>query len=71
MADAGKNFFNKIITGDEHWFFAYDPKQSDTEWVGETSPWLKKLKFHRSRIKIMLINFFDFHGVVHKEFVPE
>jgi len=26
MADAGRNFFNKIITGDETWCFACDPK---------------------------------------------
>ena len=49
------------------------PKQSDksSEWVGETSPRPKKLKFQRSRIKNMLINYFDPQGVVHKEFVPE
>jgi hypothetical protein len=29
MSDADKNFFNKIITGDETWCFAYDPKQFD------------------------------------------
>ena len=40
MADADKNFFNKIIIGDETWCFAYDPetKQQSFEWVGETSP---------------------------------
>jgi hypothetical protein len=26
MADADKNFLNKIITGYETWCFAYDPK---------------------------------------------
>jgi hypothetical protein len=26
MADKDKNFFNKIITGDETWCFAYDPE---------------------------------------------
>ena len=26
MADADKNFFNKIITEDETWCFAYDPE---------------------------------------------
>jgi len=59
MADADKNFFNKIITGDETWCFAYDPetKRQSSEWVGETSPRPKKLKFQRSRIKTMLIIF--------------
>jgi len=42
-----------------------------SEWVGETSPWPMKLKFQRSRIKNMLIIFFNSQGVVHKEFLPE
>ena len=61
MANAGKNFMNKIITGDETWYFAYDPetKWQSFEWVGETSPWPQKLKFQRFRIKTMLIICFD------------
>jgi hypothetical protein len=59
MADADKISFNKIITGDETWSFAYDPetKRQSSEWVGETSPGPKKLKFQRSRLKTMLIIF--------------
>jgi len=40
MADADKNFFNKIIMGEETWGFVYDPKTKlqSSEWVGETSP---------------------------------
>jgi DNA-directed RNA polymerase specialized sigma54-like protein len=73
MADADKHFFNKIITGDETWCFAYDPetKRQSSEWVGETSPRPKKLKSQRSRIMTMLIIFIDSQGVVQKEFVPE
>jgi len=73
MADADKNFLNKIITGDETWCFACDPetKRQSSEWVGETSPQPKKMKFQRSRIKIILIIFFDSQGAVHKEFVPK
>jgi hypothetical protein len=68
-----KNFFNKIVTGYETWCFAYDPKtkQQSSEWVGETSPWSKNLKFRQTHIKTTLIIFFDSQGVVHKEFVPE
>jgi len=73
MDDADNKFINKIITGDETWCFACDPetKRQSSEWVGETSPRPKKLKSQRSRIKTMLIIFFDFQGVVHKEFVPK
>jgi hypothetical protein len=70
-ADAEKFFFNKIITGDETWCFAYNPntKRQSSEWVGETSPQPKKLKFQRSHIKTMLIIFFHSQGEVHKEFI--
>jgi hypothetical protein len=63
----------KIIMGDETWCFACDPatKWQGSEWVGETSPQPKKLKFQRYRIKIMLIIFFDSQGIVHKEFISE
>jgi len=73
MAYADKIFFNKIIRGDEIWCFACDPetKRKSSQWVGETSPRPKKLKFQRYCINTMLIFFFDSHGVVHKEFVPE
>jgi len=61
LADADKNIFNNIITGDEIWCLAYDPetKRQTSEWVGETSPRPKKLKFLRSSIKTMLISFFS------------
>jgi hypothetical protein len=73
MADAANNFLNKIITGGETWCFAYDSEtmRQSSEWVGETSPRPKKPKFQRSRVKTMLIIFFDSQGIVHKEFVPE
>jgi len=47
MADADKNFFSKIIMGDETWCFANDPetKRQSSKWVGETFPRPKKLKF--------------------------
>jgi hypothetical protein len=73
MVDADRYFFNKIITGDETWCFAYDSetKRQSSEWVGDISPQPKKLKFQWSCIKTMLIIFFDSQGLVHKEFVPE
>jgi hypothetical protein len=73
MANANKNFFNKIITGDETLCFAYDPetKRQSSDWVGNISPLPKKLKFQKSLIKTRLIIFFDSQSVVHKEFTPE
>jgi hypothetical protein len=73
MADTDKHLFNKIITEDVTWCFACGPetKRQSSEWVGETSPRPKKLKFQRPRIKTMLIILFDSQGVVHKKFLPE
>jgi histone-lysine N-methyltransferase SETMAR len=60
MANADKNFFNKIIMGDETGCLPMTPKQSNksSELVGETSLRPKKLKFQRFRIKTTLIIFF-------------
>ena len=41
------------------------------EWVGQNSPKPKKLRFQKSRVKTMLIVFFDAEGVINREFVPE
>jgi hypothetical protein len=73
MADADNKIFNNIIMGEETWCFASDAetKRHSSEWDGKKSPRPKKLKFQRSRIKIMLIIFFDSQGIVHKEFVLE
>jgi len=66
-------FWENIITGDETCCFAYDPatKRQSAEWVGQNSPKPKKLRFQKSRMKTMLIVFFDAEGVIHREFVPE
>lgn len=66
------NFFDNVITGDETWCFEYDPetKRQSTEWHTKNSPRPKKAKMNKSRIKSMLICFFDRRGVVHREFVP-
>ena len=73
MVDADKNFLNKIIKGDETWCLSCDPetKRRSSDCVGEIFPRKKKLKFETSRIKNMLINFFDSQGAVHIEFISE
>jgi len=52
-------------------FYDTETRRQSSEWAGETSPLPKKLKFERSRIKTVLINFFDSQGAVHKEFISE
>jgi len=56
-----KFFFNKIITGDEFWCFAYDPetKRESSEWVGETSPRPKKTETSNIPYQDHVDNFFS------------
>ena len=65
-----KNVFKHVITGDEMWIFEYDPdtKRQSSEWHTSNSPRPKKARMSKSKIKNMLICFFDSQGVVHKEF---
>jgi len=75
MADEDKNFFNKIITGDETWCFAYDPetKKLTEFWMG----WCDILLVEETEIPKVLHrdhvdNFFFYsQGIGHKDFVPE
>ncbi|KAM7298352.1 putative uncharacterized protein FLJ37770 isoform X1 [Ixodes scapularis] len=66
-------FLDRVITGDETWIFEYDPesKRQSSEWHTTESPRPKKARMSKSRIKAMLIVFFDRKGVVHSEFVPQ
>ena len=64
----GKNFFNKLLLEMRPSVLPMTrkKKQQSSEWVGETSPRPKRLKFQRSHIKTMLIICFDSQGTVHK-----
>ena len=66
------NFLHKVITGDESWVFDYDPetKRQSEECQTKSSPLPKKARMSRSRVKTMIVVFFDSRGIVHKEFVP-
>jgi len=65
-------FFSRVITGDESWVLEYDPKTKRPSWEWHTanSPCPKKARMSKSKIKWMVICFFDSQGIVHKEFVP-
>ncbi len=67
MIKGDPNFLDSIITGDESWGFAYN---LETKCQSYTPP-SKKFWFQKSRIKTMLILFFDSKGVIHHEYVPE
>jgi hypothetical protein len=65
-------FLNRFITGDESWFFEYDPetKRQSEEWHVPQSARKKKAYMSKSEIKTMVtIFFFNSCRIVHKEFV--
>ncbi|GFS54520.1 uncharacterized protein TNCV_1742751 [Trichonephila clavipes] len=61
-------FMKLIITGDESWTYGYDPetKQQSSQWKTPGSPRPNKAR-QVSKIKVMLIVFFDADGIVHHE----
>lgn len=67
------DFLNSVVTGDKSWMFEYNPetKRQSSEWHTTSSPRPKKARMSKSRIKTMLIVFFDARGIVHFEFVPQ
>jgi [histone H3]-lysine36 N-dimethyltransferase SETMAR len=67
------NFVKKIIAGDESWCYRYDPtgKAQSKEWRGPNSPAKKKIRYSKSKIKTLLISYFDANGMIYHEFVPE
>jgi len=66
------NFLQRVITGDESWVFECDPttKRQSSEWHTSHSSRTKKARMSKSRVKSMLIIFFDSKRIIHKEFVP-
>uniref|UniRef100_A0A2S2NRT1 Mariner Mos1 transposase n=1 Tax=Schizaphis graminum TaxID=13262 RepID=A0A2S2NRT1_SCHGA len=67
------SFLECIITGDESWIFENDPetKYQSQEWHTLASPRQKKGRMSKSKIKTMLICFYDSQGIVNKEFIPQ
>jgi len=68
-----RNFLKNIITGNETWIFEYDPetKRQSKERHISAPPRPKKARMNKSKIKFMLICFFDSQGIVNSEFVLE
>ena len=62
------NLLGGTITGDESWIFKYDPstKRHNLEWKSPTSPRPKKARMSKSKVKVVLIAFFDVRRIVQK-----
>jgi len=66
------DILGRVTTGDETWVYQYNPeeKQQSKQWKTANSPRPKKFRQSKSRVKTMLLTFFDIRGIVHYEFVP-
>ena len=71
--EADHKILNRVITGDNSWNFQGDPKtkQQNYQWKSMDSLRPKKACMPPSKIKNMLMTFFDHQGLVHHEFVPQ
>ena len=47
-----------------------ETKIQSSQWMGKGSPRLKKARMSRSKIKVILVVFLEWKGIVHHEFVP-
>ena len=63
----------KVITGDESWVYGYDveTKAQSSQWKHTESPRPIKARQVQSNVKVLITVFFDYHGVVHQEFLPQ
>ena len=70
-ANGNENFLTNIITGDET-VYGYDveTKMQSSQWMWKGSPRPINARMSRSEIKVMLVLYFDWKGIVHREFVP-
>ena len=74
-SDLSRNeeMFDRVITGDETWFFQYDPetKRQNMRWKTQNSPRTKKARVSRSHVKIVLVCVFGHKEIVHYEFIAQ
>ena len=63
----------QVIRGDKTWVFQYNPETKRQRMLWKTVESLrpKKPRMSKSKIKVMLITFFDQKSLAHHEFVPE
>ena len=67
------DLLKRVITGDELQVYDYDveTKAQSSQWKHTESPRAKKARPVQSIVKVLLTVFFDYHGVVHQNFLPQ
>lgn len=63
-------YLNRIITGDESDFNMTLRTMQNMQWKSPDLHLPKKVQFSKSKVRTMLICFFDCKGTVHQEFFP-
>ncbi|GFR61082.1 histone-lysine N-methyltransferase SETMAR [Elysia marginata] len=68
--EAGEEFVQRIVTGDESWVHQFDPesKRQSMKYMHKSSPSPRKFKVAR---KVMLTVFWDSDGIIHIEFLKQ
>lgn len=71
-AEKAEGILSRIITGDESWVYEHDieKKRSSLVWLAPDEPRVKKARRSKSKIKAMLILFFDCRGILLQEWLP-
>ncbi|GFX40847.1 HTH_48 domain-containing protein [Trichonephila clavipes] len=71
-AEAGDEFHDHIVTGDEAWVYHHTPesKQQSMQWRHSISPKAKKCKTSISAKKFMASVFWNRQGILQLEFMP-
>lgn len=61
------------MTGNEAWIFGYDAEmeRQSSQWIWKPSPRPKTARQVRLNLRVMLIIFFGYEGVVGPQFVPK
>jgi histone-lysine N-methyltransferase SETMAR len=66
------DFLNSVITCDETWLFQYNPetKRQSMQWKTTHSQKPKNARMSKSKIKTMLVVFFDIQGIIMTQYIP-
>ena len=66
------DLLHRVITGDETCIFEYnlETKHQSCQWKSDVAE-AEKARWSKSKVKVLLIMFFDVRGIVHSEFLPQ
>ncbi|XP_078050780.1 histone-lysine N-methyltransferase SETMAR-like [Augochlora pura] len=67
------DLLKRVTTSDESWVYGHDveTKAQSSQWKSPGEPRPKKARQVCSNVKVLLTVFFDYHGVVHRVFLPQ